>query len=186
MPENEEDCLALVEHRGTERLNIVRVERECVGEMLFAHSRLNINGAIIEQPLRKSDALLLFNGSIYNWDKIREKYLIDCVCDTDLVVSLFLAKGFDHQAFLDLEGSFSGLIYDFALNRIVLFRDGFFQRPLYLSKSKSNCFVASSVYLRNSNENKLLDSTLRFSFSNLGHGLPKSNFENWHREISFA
>ena len=115
---------------------------------------------------------LLFNGEIYNFKKLKDKYLIDekfsTNTDTEVLFKLLIKYGID---FLNkLEGIFAFAFLDIKKNKLYLARDFMGTKPLYLLKNVDGIFFSSEAWFQYSISNKLIDPEsfnyyLKFGFS---------------------
>ena len=134
----------LIKHRGPD------YNENFSNNKIFAHHcRLSIQdlNKRSKQPFFSKDKryMLLFNGEIYNFKILKKKLLKNynfvTSSDTEVILASYLVYG---EKFLSkLNGMFSILIYDFKLNKFIIARDPFGQKPLYYYHDK-NCFIVSS------------------------------------------
>lgn len=111
------------------------------------------------QPMinRSKNIMLVFNGEIYNFKKLK-KYLkgklLNSASDTEVLLNLYEEMGvkiFDH-----LRGMFSLLIYDFQTKKILVARDQFGIKPLYVHDCNKFIIFSSEIkpilnYLKKTN-----------------------------------
>lgn len=119
-----------INHRGQNYTGFFKDDK-----VEFAFKRLSIidieKGA---QPLEKENKIIVFNGEIYNYKKLKEK-LIDKVhkfetdCDTEVLLNEYIEHG-DH-CIDNLRGMFSFLIYDKEKKSLFGARDHFGIKPTY-------------------------------------------------------
>lgn len=115
---------------------------------------------------------LLFNGEIYNFKKLKDKYLINekfsTKTDTEVLFKLLIKYGID---FLNkLEGIFAFTFLDIKKNKLYLARDFTGTKPLYFFKNNDGIFFSSEAWFQYSISNKLIDLEsfnyyLKFGFS---------------------
>jgi asparagine synthase (glutamine-hydrolysing) len=89
---------------------------------------------------------MVFNGEIYNFKQLRSQleekgYEFITKSDTEVVGAMFLDKGVD--AFVELRGMFSILIWDRQEKVIYGARDAFGIKPFYYTESDSELILAS-------------------------------------------
>jgi asparagine synthase (glutamine-hydrolysing) len=134
--------------RGPEGTKVVDV----TDNLILAFTRLAINGLSEAgmQPFNKSSITWMCNGEIYNARDIEtslktEKAVSDCYCIGDL----YLEHRFDLAAFARaLDGVFAFVLYDKDLNRVVVGRDPYGVRPLFIgSRPKTTLLAGSPVPL---------------------------------------
>jgi asparagine synthase (glutamine-hydrolysing) len=118
----------------------------------FGHRRL----AIIDlsdagaQPMASADGsvVISFNGEIYNYRALREKLLArGCRfrSDSDTEVMLHLYAEFGLDMFSELRGMFALALWDERKSRLVLARDPFGIKPLYIADDGRSISAASEV-----------------------------------------
>lgn len=117
----------------------------------FAHRRLSIRdiegGA---QPWVSDDGqtVLVYNGEIYNDRSLRKQLaargeMFRSRCDTEVVMAAYRQWG--PQCVERLSGMFAFGIYDFRDDRLLLARDRFGIKPLFLTQVDGSLVFASSI-----------------------------------------
>src|SRR3989338_3378486 len=114
----------------------------------LGHRRLSIidvaGGA---QPMYNEDKsiVVVFNGEIYNYKKIRAtlagRHTFATSSDTEVIVHLYEEKGED--CIVELEGMFALAIWDMKQEKLLLARDRFGEKPLYYFQTP-NVFLFGS------------------------------------------
>lgn len=117
----------------------------------FAHRRLAIrdrDGGI--QPWQADDdsAVLVYNGELYNDTELRAElsksgYCFRTRCDTETLMAAWQHWGIECLA--RLRGMFAFAVYDFKQQRLVLVRDRFGVKPLFLAGAGDELVFASSI-----------------------------------------
>ena len=132
-------------HRGPDN------QKKIVGSnYIFKHWRLKIQDldARSNQPFYDKNSILLFNGEIYNYKKIKKKldknYNFKTTGDTEVLFKALSILGKDKTLNL-LEGMFSFLHFDKNSKEIFLARDRFGQKPLYYYIDKSKFIISSEI-----------------------------------------
>jgi len=134
-----------LEARGPEGTAIVNVTRT----LMFAFTRLAINGLTNDgmQPFSKNGLTWICNGEIYNHKEIEESLGLnntgsDCYCIGDL----YLRHRDDLKAFVRaLDGVFAIALYDSERKKLIIARDPYGVRPLFIGSSAvSRTYVFSS------------------------------------------
>ena len=99
----------------------------------------------------------MFNGEIYNFKILKDKYLTNynfkSTSDTEVLLALIELYGFS-DIIKKLEGMFAISLYDKFLNKIYLARDRFGEKPLYYFHTKKNnqfFFTSDLIVLGGSN-----------------------------------
>lgn len=117
------------------------------GKLAIGFARLAINDESItgRQPYKSSCMIGAFNGEIYNADLLAKKYdlLRNSDCDTHVIAPLFAQLG--EQVLSELDGFYSGVIYQLEINSILLFRDHMGKKPLFYGQANNNLFVVSEL-----------------------------------------
>jgi asparagine synthase (glutamine-hydrolysing) len=116
----------------------------------FGHRRLAIidlspGGA---QPMTRGQNVIIFNGEIYNYRELRDRYAAQGVkftsqSDTEVLLQMYAAKGPDMLN--DLRGMFTFVLWDGARRRLMLARDPYGVKPLYYADDGATIRVASQV-----------------------------------------
>lgn len=122
------------------------------GTVVLAHRRL----AIIDlsdrarQPMHSESGkyTLVFNGEIYNFLELRDKLVsaghrFRTGSDTEVILALFECDG--KSAFSQLRGMFSLAIWNNETKELILARDPFGIKPLYVGETADYFIVASQV-----------------------------------------
>jgi asparagine synthase (glutamine-hydrolysing) len=133
-------------HRGPDESGLYRDRRAGLG-----HARLSIiDLATGQQPLSDERGLtwIVFNGEIYNYVELRAElislgYSFRTHSDTEVIVNAYRHWGDD--AFARFNGQFAVAIWDSATETLVLARDRFGVRPLYLCEHAGRLWFASEV-----------------------------------------
>lgn len=131
----------LLQHRGPDGSGIQVGTGGALG-----HTRLaiiDLEGGI--QPMTHDGALICFNGEIYNYRALAERYLrgqhLATRSDTEVIVQLYRLFGPSCVALLD--GMFAFAILD--QGELFLARDPLGIKPLYYTPSDSTIFFASEL-----------------------------------------
>lgn len=128
------------------------VHQERLGEqaVCLLHSRLAIIdiGERADQPFQRDGLVLVFNGEIYNYVEIRRDLMtfghtFDTASDTEVLLKAWKQWGSD--CFDRLEGMWAFALIDRARGRVVLSRDRFGEKPLYLWKRGETLYFGSEV-----------------------------------------
>ncbi len=141
---NLESLKMILNHRGPDG-----VATYSDGNVSFLHNRLSIidvNERSAQPMIDKSNGnIIVFNGEIYNYQKLRKKYKLDCVTtsDTEVILKLYsvLGKEFVHK----LKGIFSFVIYDIQSKVLLVYRDRFGVKPLFYTIGDGKFSFASEI-----------------------------------------
>lgn len=138
----------LLKHRGPEHTSSIRLKKFNYTIFLGFH-RL----AIID-PTEKSDSFLqdeevylVCNGEIYNYKELIEKYQLSPKTGSDCEVILQLYKNRSEewpQILEELDGVFAFVLYDHRYGKILIARDRYGVRPLFVSEDGLIRFVYAS------------------------------------------
>ena len=148
-------------HRGPDNINSLQIN----DSTLFGHTRLSIIDLDerSNQPMYFNDEnlLLIFNGEIYNFIFLKEKFLKDVKFKTnsDTEVLLCLFKKFGIYKTLNLiEGMYAFSIYDINNSKIYLARDQFGEKPLfYFHDNEKFIFSSTANIVSKYQKNSILD-----------------------------
>ena len=113
------------------------------------HSRLSIidTDERANQPFRAQSGryVLVFNGEIFNFQQLKAglSYPWQTQSDTEVLLALLIQKG--KQALSELEGMFALALYDREEQTLLLARDRFGKKPLYIHQNETSFSFASEV-----------------------------------------
>jgi len=103
-----------------------------------------------KQPIYSDDLqkVIVFNGEIYNYKILKEKLIklgfkFKTNSDTEVILKLYEAEGIN--AFAQLDGMFAFSIYDKTIQKVIIARDFFGEKPLYYCKSDHKIYWASEM-----------------------------------------
>ncbi len=150
----------------------------------FFHSRLSIidPSPRSNQPFLDDEGVIIFNGMIYNYEKIRKELQklgknFRTNSDTEVLLK-FLNKYGPHKLHL-LDGMWAFSYYNFKEKKLYVSRDRFGEKPLFYHKNSQNIVFGSNVeYILNIVNKKfeiqknIIENYLKFGyrslFSNIG------------------
>lgn len=140
-PNKARAALEKLSHRGKDHCGIVESEK-----LFFAHHRLSITDLHprSNQPMRRGNLLLSFNGEIYNFRALRAQ-LNDCVWETNSDAEVILAA-YERWG-IDCVKRFEGM-FAFALldgEKLYLVRDRFGKKSLFYHLSEDGIVFASEI-----------------------------------------
>lgn len=125
--------VAKLNHRGPDQSSFVTIETEAFGTVALGQTRLNIvDRRNINLPVRVGDAVILFNGEIYNHPELRTElaalgWSFETTTDTEVALVAYLQWGTD--CLRRFNGMFALAIWDG--ERFFCARDRMGQKPLY-------------------------------------------------------
>jgi asparagine synthase (glutamine-hydrolysing) len=126
-----ERMAAKIRHRGPDDAGVF-----VKGGVGFAHQRLSIIDLTTgHQPMSADGVTAVFNGEIYNYLELREElkrlgHHFNTASDTEVLLRIYLQYGPEGVA--KLNGMFAFLLYDDSRRRVLIARDHFGIKPLYM------------------------------------------------------
>lgn len=126
-----DDINRLLKPRGPDLTNIIEVNG-----FTFVHNLLSITGEVTPQPFVDGDIVCVYNGQIYNFLDYGN-YKNDGEC----LIPLYKEYGTEFTKKLD--GEFSICLFDFSKGIIVVSKDIFGTKPLYIAPGFENFACAS-------------------------------------------
>ena len=119
------------------------------GPVAFAHQRLSIIDLTSgQQPMSTERSVIVFNGEIYNYVELRDE-LRSCgrtfrtTSDTEVILQAYEQWG--SSCVERLNGMFAFALYDRHARTVLLARDHFGVKPLYLHASPERVLFASEI-----------------------------------------
>ena len=141
------NAIGIMEHRGPDERGIFTSNNIGLGHTRLSILDLTETGA---QPMTLEDGSLtiVFNGEIYNHLELREELKADgCQfkgrSDTETILKGYRKWG--NSVFIKLNGVFSIAIYDKNNKKVLIARDRFGVKPLYLYKDGDKIIFASEI-----------------------------------------
>lgn len=118
--------------------------------LFLGHRRLSIidlsaNG---NQPLEIDNYVIVFNGEIFNYQRLLDDLSRDGVSlktKTDTEVIIWIYKKYGVKGFDMLNGMWSLILLDKRQNKLIISRDRFGIKPLYVSRVGTKLFFASEI-----------------------------------------
>jgi asparagine synthase (glutamine-hydrolysing) len=133
----------LLKHRGPDAHACIKKSNWTLG-----HLRLSIIDidSLSNQPFEKDGAVLVFNGEIYNYIELKEKYfpgeIFRTQSDTEVLISLL--NKFGLSILDDLNGMFAFAYLD-RCGQLYLVRDRFGVKPLYYCRINELLYFSSEM-----------------------------------------
>lgn len=121
------------------------------GRVALAHRRLSIidRSHSAHQPMERADGLLriVFNGEIYNYIELKEEliqlgHVFRTQSDTEVLLAALLEWG--EAALLRLNGMFAFAMWDERSRKLLIARDRFGEKPLFIGHGHLNTIVIAS------------------------------------------
>lgn len=87
--------------------------------------------------LNTNDYILLLDGTIFNYKQLNQSYCLNCSTPQEVILSLY--KRYDIDILMEvLDGEFAFVLYDKSLQKILISRDVFGIKPLFLAWELEN------------------------------------------------
>ena len=173
--------LLLLKHRGPDDMGEFFDKN-----IMLGHRRLSIidTHKRSSQPFIYNNFVIVFNGEIYNYRKIKQRLIIKGYqfftnSDTEVVIAAWIE--WKYKCFDFFEGMFSLAIWDIKSSSLIIARDKFGEKPLFWTKNDNKCIFASELspifnILKNKPNIDLLCQNLYMKLSFIP--APKSIFKN--------
>jgi asparagine synthase (glutamine-hydrolysing) len=144
------ECLRLMGRRGPDAAAAQAWVRSDGAHIQLLHSRLSIIdlGDRANQPFHAGSKWLVFNGELYNYLEVREDLLrrgrrFTTSSDTEVLLEAIDEYG---DAALDrCEGMWAFAVYDDGNGTLLLSRDRFGEKPLYVYRDTTGFYFGSEV-----------------------------------------
>lgn len=138
-----ENCLLLMHHRGPDHSAFRRFTNSTGNKVYLLHSRLSIIDleARSNQPFEIEKHWLTFNGELYNYRELRAQLekqglTFQTSSDTEVLLKALISRGL--LALDEFEGMWAFAFYDEDSGSLMLSRDRFGEKPLYIYRAPSN------------------------------------------------
>lgn len=140
---------ATLDHRGPDARN---VWVSTTGQLGFGHTRLKIidTSDSANQPmfLEQDRFVLVFNGEIYNYIELRDELIqqgcsFQTTSDTEVLLQALAVWG--EKVISRLNGMFAFALYDRDANKVLLARDRYGIKPLYICRTAHAVFFGSEI-----------------------------------------
>jgi asparagine synthase (glutamine-hydrolysing) len=114
------------------------------GSVALSHTRLSIIDLVTgDQPLFAGATALVANGEVYNYRELRERNQLSCTTASDCEPPLHLFRRNGIGFAETLRGMYAIALHDRGTRRLVLARDPFGIKPLYLAEVPGGLAFAS-------------------------------------------
>ena len=142
--ENIKKCIELLIPRGPEFISI-----EEFTNVILGFTRLGINGLseIGNQPIIRNNIAVVCNGEIYNYKELATEWNIELPigCSDCEILPYLFSKLNPTEVFRSLDGVFSIIVYNISTGEIIIGRDPYGVRPLFIGKTKDYFAVSSEI-----------------------------------------
>jgi len=136
-------CVETLIPRGPEFFSIKEFTNVILG-----FTRLSINGLseIGNQPIVRNNIVVVCNGEIYNYKELAETWKIDLPenCSDCEILPYLFSKLNPTEVFRSLDGVFSIIVYNILTGQIIIGRDPYGVRPLFIGNKSKSYFAVSS------------------------------------------
>jgi asparagine synthase (glutamine-hydrolysing) len=141
-----ESLAQTIVHRGPDQRGVFRSDAVSLAAVRL--SIIDVAGG--DQPISSDngDAVIVFNGEIYNHAAIRQEleslgHRFRSRCDTEVVLRAFLE--WDTRCFQRLRGMFAVALWQESQRRLILARDRMGIKPLYYLRRGRDIFFGSEL-----------------------------------------
>jgi asparagine synthase (glutamine-hydrolysing) len=154
-------CLRLMHHRGPDHAAYYTTSFSPQCHVTLLNTRLSIIDLDERSnpPFRIGSKVMVYNGELYNYLELRSKMEKEVdfrtQSDTEVLLQTIIQHGW--QGLDACEGMWAFAVFDEKDGSLLLSRDRFGEKPLYLYRDASGMYFASEV---------------KFIFALLGHSLP--------------
>jgi asparagine synthase (glutamine-hydrolysing) len=141
------EMISYISHRGPDAEGVYADEKEGV---YLGHKRLSIIDLrdIANQPMEIEGRVIVFNGEIYNYNELRDKYLNEIdfktTSDTEVLLRLYIKFGIKNTLKV-LRGMFAFIIYDRQNGKVIVARDHVGKKPVYVVQDSKKIYIASEI-----------------------------------------
>ncbi|MEW6664762.1 MAG: asparagine synthase (glutamine-hydrolyzing) [Thermodesulfobacteriota bacterium] len=143
-------CLGLMHRRGPDATGFCRRTLRNGNRLYLLHSRLSIIDLDPRagQPFRFGSKVIAFNGEIYNYVEVMQSLVpkgraFRTTSDTEVLVQWL--DEFGTEGLRDLEGMWAFALLDETDDSLLLARDRFGEKPLYLYEDQTGLYFGSEV-----------------------------------------
>jgi asparagine synthase (glutamine-hydrolysing) len=168
-PEHVEATLRLMKRRGPDH-QASFAHRHRDRNVVLLHSRLSILDLDVRssQPFHDGPRVLVFNGELYNYAELKPPFVAEghhfrTTSDTEVLIKLLGCNGW--RALEQCEGMWAFALYNTDTGSLLLARDRFGEKPLYIYHDQTGLYFGSEP---------------KFIFSLLGRRLPV-NYNHLYR-----
>jgi len=158
-------CLNLMQRRGPDANGTFHHKSEKKRNVYLLHSRLSIIDLDdrANQPFQIGSKVLVFNGELYNYLELKQELLSlghEFATQSDTEVLLRTIIQFGWQGLDKCEGMWAYALYDKDDGSLMLGRDRFGEKPLYLYRGSKGLYFGSEVKFISSLRGKKPDVNL--------------------------
>jgi asparagine synthase (glutamine-hydrolysing) len=146
---DKKNIFKLMDNRGPDDKGFYKNKNLNYKIQLF-HSRLRIidDNTRSNQPYKFKNYVMVYNGELYNYKEVRDKlkkfnYIFSTTSDTEVFIKAYDKWG--EKCFEIFDGMWSVCIYDIKKDEIILSRDIFGEKPLYIFKDNDSLVFGSEI-----------------------------------------
>lgn len=143
-------CLRVMGRRGPDHASYRQWTNPAQGHVYLLHSRLSIIdlNPRANQPFGFGSRWLVFNGEVYNYlevkqDLARRGHSFETESDTEVLAHALVE--WDGEALDRCEGMWAFALYDESKGTLLLGRDRFGEKPLYVFRDETGFYFGSEV-----------------------------------------
>src|SRR2546427_2474400 len=148
--ESLEQCLRLMHRRGPDFAGSFQRSVNPDRNLYLLHSRLNIIDfdERAHQPFHAGSKVLAYNGELYNYIELKQKLIAEgcqfhTESDTEVLLQTLIRYGW--QGLDQCEGMWAFALYDKNDGSLLLSRDRFGEKPLYLYRDETGLYFGSEI-----------------------------------------
>ena len=132
-------------HRGPDDAGSYICKKNRIGLTMTRLSIIGLEEGHQPKFDKNKNIILIFNGEIFNYRILANKYFPNEIIksDTDIILKLYIKLGLRFVS--ELNGMFSIAIFDKNKKKLFIFRDRFGIKPLYYSNLKGNFYFCSEL-----------------------------------------
>ena len=145
------ECIKRLIARGPEGMKTKATDTRA----FLGFTRLAINGLTDAgmQPMESDDIVWVVNGEIYNWRSLTEENRLSCRTGSDCEVvgelyrEIWKVKPIEEigSLFSSFDGVFATVIIDYQQNRVIVARDPYGVRPLFVGTTEDTLLFGSEM-----------------------------------------
>ncbi|MCK8045322.1 asparagine synthase-related protein [Shewanella sp. 1CM18E] len=136
------EVLGMLSHRGPDDQHYLVSHQLAIGFVRLAINDESIAG---RQPYRTEGLIGAFNCEVYNAKSLAKHYNLTQGTGSDALVIAPLFNKLGSQILAELDGFYSGIIYESDTNSLYLLRDHMGKKPLFYGRADDNLFVVSEL-----------------------------------------
>ena len=160
--------IAKIAHRGPDNTQVISENGK-----IFGFHRLSINGlnTLSNQPFDIKDCKLICNGEIYNFRELIKEFNLESEyissSDCEIIIHLYRKIGII-ETLRRLDGVFAFVLYDYKNDTVIIGRDPFGVRSLFIGYNEVNNKISLTV---GSEMKALLHCDSLFQFNGGSYGI---------------